>query len=66
MNDLDVILATVEELQEYMHRKRANGRAAVARRIRKLRSDLWVLEFDTHALVGKYLPRTCRGLDMSV
>ena len=29
MNDLDVILATVEELQEYMHRKRANGRAAV-------------------------------------
>ena len=57
MNDLDVVLATVEELQEYMHRKRAQGRAACARRIRRLRRDLYVLEMDTHAIVGKVLPR---------
>jgi len=42
MNDLDVILATVEELREYMWRKRGYGRAACARRITRLRKELVV------------------------
>ena len=42
MNDLDVILATVEELRDYLWQKRKCGRAACVRRIRRLRKDLVV------------------------
>jgi hypothetical protein len=40
MNDLDVILASVEELQAYLQNRRKCGRAACVRRIRRLRKDL--------------------------
>jgi len=43
MNDLDVALASWEELQEYMSRKRARGKAACVRRIGRLRPDLKVI-----------------------
>lgn len=42
MNDLDVILATVEELRGYLWMKRKCGRAACVRRIQRLRKDLEV------------------------
>jgi hypothetical protein len=45
LNELDVVLASVDELRAYMWMKRKCGREKCARLIRKLRKDLVLQEY---------------------